>query len=90
MARTGVLFATAAATTLLLAVPVRPASAIAVDLGAASNWAVLEIGSGLVSSNIGPGGLVVGDVGIAGQVRSSEDVAVSDGGDADTLCRVHE
>jgi hypothetical protein len=38
---------------------------MAVDLGAASNWAVLEIGTGLGSSNIGPGGLVVGDVGIA-------------------------
>jgi Ice-binding-like len=72
MAKTGVLFATAAATILLLAVPVRPASAIAVDLGAASNWAILEIGSGLVSSNIGPGGLVVGDVGIAaGQLNQT-------------------
>jgi Ice-binding-like len=71
MARKGVLFATAT-TILLLAVPVRPASALAVDLGAASNWAVLEIGTGSVSSNIGPGGLVVGDVGIAaGQLNQT-------------------
>jgi hypothetical protein len=72
MGRTGGLFAIAATGILLLAVPVRPASALAVDLGAASNWAVLEIGTGLVSSNIGPGGLVVGDVGIAaGQLNQT-------------------
>jgi len=59
------LFATVAAVILLAGVPIRPASAdyIGSELGAAGNWAVLEVGTGSVTMN---GGSVVGNVGVTG------------------------
>jgi choice-of-anchor A domain-containing protein len=60
------LWAMVATATLLIGVPVRPASAdyIGSELGAAGNWAVLDIGS--TGSVTMTGGSVIGNVGIAG------------------------
>jgi hypothetical protein len=63
-----------AAAVLLAAVPGRPALALAIDLGAASNFAVLEMGSGNVSLSSGS---IVGNVGIDGGNFSDSNTPIS-------------
>jgi hypothetical protein len=66
--------ATVVAAILAVGVPVRSASALAYDLGAASNWAVLEIGSGNVSMSTGS---VAGNVGAAGGNFSDSNLVIN-------------
>jgi hypothetical protein len=64
---------------LVLGAPIPSASALVVGLGAASNWAVLEIGTGTVNM-LDPSGSVLGNVGIGAgaQLNQSNAAIVGD------------